>query len=354
MHVLDWRKSSAFVMFCSVATVMGCNRVERETVDRVTPHDDTVWTSRSDCEARVMSREAGARAPRIGTWNIRYFPDASEGPQSDPDEATDVQWVACAIASLETDILVVQEIKNSEAGLAKQAELIERLNELTGGDWRFELDQCEPVDVQHPGFLFDQRRVTGTEFREIPSLNPDPVCSNSVSPGFAGYFAIEGGPDFHVIAVHSQVGNSQGAFEKRAGIVAALEAATTDAVAINSDTDVIIAGDFNSVGCETCDPVLSNQDEVATLESTIAAFEAPLALLPVSESCTRIADEMPYIDHVLATDSMAEVPADSVAHVAGVCEEISCDRQVNWLEDANDRLSDHCPVLLDLAATDDD
>lgn len=300
-----------------------------------------------------MSRQAGARAPRIGTWNIRYFPDASEEPQSDPDKATDIQWVACAIASLETDILVVQEIKNSEAGLAKQAELIERLNELTGGEWRFELDQCEPVDVQHPGFLFDQRRVTGTEFREIPSLNPDPVCSNTVSPGFAGYFAIEGGPDFHLIAVHAQVGSSQPSFEKRAGVVAALEAATNDAVAINSDTDVIVAGDFNSVGCEECDPVVSNEDEVAILEGTIADFKVPLALLPGSQACTRVGGEG-YVDHVLTTADMAEVPADSVAHVAGVCEETSCDREVNWLEDAHDRLSDHCPVLVDLARTDDD
>lgn len=339
-------------MGCSVAAV-GCNRVERETTDRVTPHDDTVWTSRSDCEALFTSRGAESRAPRIGTWNIRYFPDVSEGPQSDPDEATDVQWLACAIASLETDILVVQEIKNSAAGLAKQAELIERLNELTGGDWRFELDQCEPVDVQHPGFLFDQRRVTGSEFREIPSLNPDPVCSNFVSPGFAGYFAIEGGPDFHLIAVHAQVGSSQPSFEKRAGIVAALEAATNDAVAINSDTDVIVAGDFNSVGCEECDPVISNEDEVAILEGTIADFEVPLALLPGSESCTRVGGEG-YVDHVLTTADMTEVPADSVAHVAGVCEETSCDREVNWLEDAHDRLSDHCPVLVDLAASDDD
>ena len=165
-------------MGLAVATAVGCDRVERETVDRVTPHDATAWTSRSDCEAQLASREAGARAPRIGTWNIRYFPDSSEGPQNDPDKATDVQWVACAIASLETDILVVQEFKNSEAGLAKQSELIERLNELTGGDWRFELDQCEPVDVQHPGFLFDQRRVTasvrgsGGRMTQIPPRGP--------------------------------------------------------------------------------------------------------------------------------------------------------------------------------------
>jgi len=337
-----------------VAGAVGCSDVKRETVDRVTPHDSTTWTSRSDCEDLLASRSQVSRPPRIGTWNVRYFPDSIEGEQTDPDKATDVEWVACAIASLDVDILVVQEFKNSPTGLAKQQELVERLNELTGGDWRLELDQCTPTDVQHPGFLFDSARVTGEEFREIPSLNPDPVCSNAISPGFGGYFSIAGGPDFHLIAVHGATGDSPPSFEKRAQITAALETVAADAYAINPDTDIIFAGDFNTVGCASCDPVVSNEDEIAEMKQSVAAFDPSLTLLPTTENCTRIADDMPHIDHVLAAATMAEVPEDSVVHVSGICEEVSCERQVAWLEDAYDRLSDHCPLVLDLAVDDDD
>jgi endonuclease/exonuclease/phosphatase family metal-dependent hydrolase len=335
-------------------SVLACSSVERETLDRVTPHDDTAWTSRDDCEQRLASQPSSSRPPRIASWNIRYFPDAIEGEQTDPDEATDVEWLACAIASLDVDILAVQEFKNSEAGLAQQRALIERLNELTSGDWRLELAQCTPEDVQHPGFLFDRNRVSGSEFRTIPSLNPDPTCSNSVSPGFGGYFAISGGPDIHLVVVHGQTGASQTSFEKRQLITSALEAVTNDAQAINGDTDVLFAGDFNTVGCEACEPAWTNEDEVNELKRATAGFDPPLELLPASERCTRLAEDVPHIDHVLASASMAEVPEKAVVRVAGICEETSCERQVEWLEDAYERLSDHCPLLLDLTAADDD
>jgi len=333
---------------------LGCSTAKRETLDRVTPHDSTAWTSRSDCEQLLAERGKSSRPPRIATWNIRYFPDSIETEQADTDKATDVAWVACAIASLDVDILVVQEFKNSEAGLAKQQELIEALNALTGGDWQLELDQCAPEEVQHPGFLFDGSHVSGENFREIPSLNPDPVCSNAVSPGFGGYFSIAGGPDFHLIAVHGQTGPSQPSYEKRQLITAALAAVVTEAYVINSDQDLVFAGDFNTVGCETCDPVLSNEDEVAELAQSVAAFDPALTLLPTTEDCTRVAEDMPRIDHMIAATTMAEVPEGTQVHVSGICEEISCDRQVNWLEDAYDRLSDHCPLVLDLAELDDD
>jgi endonuclease/exonuclease/phosphatase family metal-dependent hydrolase len=340
---------------CLVVGTAGCSDdVERETVDRVTPHDATTWTSRSDCEELLAKRAPESRPPRVGTWNIRFFPDSVEGEQTDADKATDVPWAACAIASLDVDVLAVQEFKNSEAGLAKQQELVEALNTLTGGEWQLELDQCAPEKVQHPGFLFDTTRVHGQAFREIPSMNPDPVCSNEISPGFAGYFSIEGGPDFHMVAVHGATGTSPEQLEKRALITAALEPVSNDAFTIDPDTDILFAGDFNSVGCDSCDPVMSNEDENTQLGQTIAGFEPSLELLPTSEACTRVADDMPHIDHVLAAADMTEVPKGSVVHVTGICEEISCDRQVNWLEDAYDRLSDHCPLLLDLAAMDDD
>lgn len=335
-------------------SLIGCEDLERETVDRVTPHDATAWSSREDCQNLVADRAETSRPPRVATWNIRYFPDSVEEEQSDADEATDVPWVACAIASLDVDVLVVQEIKNSEAGLAKQQELIQELNELTGGSWRIEVDQCAPAEVQHPGFVFDENRVRAEAFREISAMSPDPVCSNHISPGFGGYFSIDGGPDFHLIAVHAATGSSEKSYGERLFTVDSMAAVTADAIAMNGDTDVVFAGDFNTVGCEECDPPLSRDEEIAKIAQAASEMASPLRLLAATEQCTRFAEDSPLIDHVLVSADMTEVAANAEARVGGICEETSCGRQLNWLEDAYDRLSDHCPVVVDLAADDDD
>ena len=348
------RAYSPLALAVSALALVGCDAVERETVDRVTPHDATAWSSREDCQDLVASRSTVSRPPRVATWNIRYFPDTEEEEVTDADEATDVPWVACAIASLDVDVLVVQEIKNSESGLEKQQELIQELNALTGGSWRIEVDQCMPAEVQHPGFIFDESRVHGDAFREISEMLPDPVCSNQVSPGFAGYFSIDGGPDFNLIAVHAAAGPSSGSFAKRAFTTDAIAAVTAEAISMSGDTDVIFAGDFNSVGCQDCDPVVSSDDEIAKIEQAAADVASPLRLLPATEKCTRFAEDSPLIDHVLVSVDMSEVPQDAQAKVGGICEETSCGRQLNWLEDAYDRLSDHCPVVVELAAEDDD
>ncbi|HMJ14335.1 MAG TPA: hypothetical protein VK524_23125, partial [Polyangiaceae bacterium] len=177
-------------------------------MDRFADHDETIWTGASDCDATSAPVDPSSRPSRAGTWNIRYFPDSQEGTQSDPDKATHVSWLACAIASLEVDVLAIQEFKTTPEALEKQQQLIQLLNERTGGNWQIQLASCEPTDVQHPGFLYDGARVTGQHFRDIPLLNPDPVCSNAASPGLAGYFSVNGGPDFHFVSVHMRAGDS--------------------------------------------------------------------------------------------------------------------------------------------------
>jgi endonuclease/exonuclease/phosphatase family metal-dependent hydrolase len=334
---------------------LACDRVKRETTDRFVDHEPSTWTSRSDCEALLSERTESRQNPRLGTWNVRYFPDSQEQTQTDADQATDVPWLACAIASLDVDVLAVQEFKTTDTAIVKQQELVQRLNELTGGNWQLELAPCDPAEVQHPGFLYDANRVTGTQFREIPVLNPDPVCSNNASPGFAGYFSVNGGPDFHFIAVHLQAGDTAGAIERRDYSLGVLQPVVDEAMSLVADTDIFFAGDFNTSGCNDCDPPVSNADEVQQLAETVSAMSTPFQLVGASQSCSRqVDDNPPLLDHFVVAGSAAEVPTDSVAHVSGICEEIECGRLREWLEDARDRLSDHCPVTLDLAAQDDD
>jgi len=342
-------------VLCLFGAVLACDRVERETLDRLDDYDPSTWTSRSDCETLFSKSTQNDEAPRIGTWNIRYFPDSQEQPQSDQGKTTDVPWAACAIASLEVAVLAVQEFKQTDLAIQKQGELIERLNELTSGDWQLELAPCDPAEVQHPGFLYDASQVTGTNFREIPILNPNPVCDNFASPGFGGYFKLAGGPDFHLIAVHFAAGNGLTSIEGRDHSFSTLQAVVDEAAGLVADSDIFFTGDFNTSGCSDCSPEVSSAVEVAERSQEVAAMATPMTLLAATESCTRHVDQNPpLMDHFIVSQSTAEVPSESIARVSGICEATACGRLRHWLEDARDRLSDHCPVLLDLGAQDDD
>ena len=331
----------------------GCSDVERQTVDRLDDHEPTVWTSPGDCEE--TSAPMSSHAPRVGSWNIRYFPDTEEGTVTDPDDMTDVDWLSCAIASLDVDVLAVQEFKVTPEARAKQADLIELLNQRTGGDWKLETSTCEPANVQHPGFLYDGARVTGSNFREIPALNPLPECSNDASPGFAGYFSVEGGPDFHFVSVHFASGDAAESMDARAKSIAALPGTVNETQSVKADPDVLFAGDFNTSGCPECAQAVDSTDEIAGLAAQLDTAGNPLRLVPASEECSREdGDNSHLLDHFAVGDSMKEVPAGSTTTVSGICGEGACDRMRLWQEDARKRLSDHCPIILELAATDDD
>ena len=342
----------AFACFAALAVSgLGCDRVKRETKDRVSPHEPSTWTSTSDCEALYES--APSRPPRIGTWNIRYFPDGREAPQPEAASATDVHWLACAIASLHVDILAIQEFKATPPALRKQRELIARLNQLTSGDWRADLASSPPPDVQHPGFLYDGRRVTALHVRDIPSLNPLPVCSNEASPGFGAYFRIEGGPDFHLIAVHLSAGARRKSLDNRRLSISRVPKAIEEAFSLARDEDLIFTGDFNTSGCEDCDGALAADAEILELGRSVAALKPSLQLLGASESCTWLDDADAFrLDHFIVSRSSKAVTGTAVANVSGICKETRCTRLRQWLVDARERLSDHCPVTLDLARED--
>lgn len=337
----SWLVSSALV---------GCTVADREIGDRLEDHEPTPWTSAEACEQQAIPRgPASERAPRIGTWNLLYFPDADE-ERADDEDATNIPWLACAIGNLDVDILAIQELKITERSKEKQAELIGRLNARTGGDWRIEAASCEPTNVQHPGFLFDASRVTGSDFRELPELSPSARCTNRVSPGFAGYFRIAGGPDFHMIAVHLEAYPEKSSFRSRERSVALMGTIAQQANALIADRDVIFVGDFNTTGCDECDPKISSDEEVERVRDNLILLEPSLTLVDANLSCSKPGGGL--MDHFVLTDSLAE--GGPLAQVGGICAETSCGRAREWHEEATERLSDHCPVTLELLTSDRD
>lgn len=351
------RKLSFLAALAFSYGLSGCSDVERQTVDRVKDYDASAFTAPEDCDA-VVADEAGKaakREPRIASWNVRYFPDHEESPPEEPEDGTDVSWLSCAITSLNVDVLAVQEFKRTARAREAQSELIEHLNQRTGGDWQLELSSCDPEDVQHPGFLYDASRVKGSQFREIPALNPLSECSNDASPGFAGYFEIEGGPDFHMVAIHFPSGDGQGALDARLQAFAAMPTVVSEARALVDDEDIVFTGDFNTSGCSECASPLESTTEIDDMRASFDERGNPLHALAADEVCSREDGSNSHLlDHFVVADSMAEVPSDATTHVGGFCADGACDRLQLWHVDARDHLSDHCPILLDLSAADDD
>jgi len=349
-------KSSILGAIALSCVLGGCSEVERQTVDRVSDHDPTAFTSPEDCDA-VVGDTTGARKrkPRIGSWNVRYFPDTQETTADDPEDGTNVSWLSCAITSLGVDILAVQEFKRTSRAREAQSELIQELDQRTGGDWQLELSSCDPEDVQHPGFLFDASRVKGSQFREIPALNPYSVCSNDASPGFAGYFEIEGGPDFHMVSIHFPSGDNQGALEAREQAFSAMPEVANEARAVVDDEDIIFTGDFNTSGCDECDSPVESTTEIEGIFASFDEKDNPLHALTADQACSREDGKNSHLlDHFVIADTMTEVPSDATTRVGGFCADGACDRLQLWHVDARAHLSDHCPILLDMGATDDD
>ena len=75
-------RSASILCFLTLAT--SCDRIKRETTDRLDSHEPSTWTSQSDCES-LLSVPTDRQHPRLGTWNVRYFPDSQEETQTETE-----------------------------------------------------------------------------------------------------------------------------------------------------------------------------------------------------------------------------------------------------------------------------
>lgn len=319
-----------------------------------TLHDESPWSSPEACRAGLTARRA--RAPgtaRIGTWNVRWFPDGAPGKRPLPDAATDLQWLACAIALLDVDVLAVQEFKTHPAAIAATAQLTAALDRHAGGRWRAAFDDCANVTGQHVGLLYDAARVSARGFTIYGGLNPHGVaCQDQLRPGFGAHFRFPGGLDLHVISVHLKSGGERRSLTLRQRSVTALSGAVSEARAVVADEDVVFAGDFNTMGCASCSPPVSAAEE---LEELRRRLDGPgLRAVAPSVGCTEyFRGRGALLDHFVVAGALAELPAGATAEVSGVCGAVACapgrSRSL-----AEERLSDHCPLVLSLVDRDRD
>lgn len=317
--------------------------------------ESSPWHSPEACRAALSKGKKKPRdtgTARIGAWNVRWFPDGVPGNGQDgKGKPTDLDWLSCSIAWLDTDVLVLEEVKSTPQASEALRVLIRSLNALTGGRYHVEVDRCPGMGRQSVAFLYDERRVTARSFRNLDPLNPSGhACDEHLRPGFAGYFRFPGGADLHIVAVHLKSGVGAREYGLRRTSIAGLSAAYRDLQATEVDSDVLVAGDFNTMGCDDCSPKIRAEQEAATVSTEVTSGDPPFRRVSSDYACSEYYRGIGnLLDQVVVTRSMQEAPAGARSHVEGYCAEMSCSRlSPHHMPRAYEELSDHCPIVFDL------
>jgi endonuclease/exonuclease/phosphatase family metal-dependent hydrolase len=329
------------------------SRVLPGVIPPTNPSDDVweVWSSAERCETVVRAgrRMVGTRANavRVGTWNIRWFPDGEMHP-SPTTIPTDLRWLACVITWMNVDMLAVQEIRTTTEAHTAWESVIDGIVGLGGGTWTVQVQPCGAARAQHVGFLWNTTRVTLSELNEVWQLNgaatsPSQPCAGNLRPGFHAYVKTHatGGPSFHTVVAHLDSGRGDRDFGNRQTAFSRIGSAT--APMRSTDSDVVILGDFNTMGR---DSGVSAAQEITGMTTTAAS--AGFDRLPVEPQCSEYFNgEGGWIDHVLVSRAMAEVTLRS-ATMTGYCALAGCGRITGPMPPAYQNLSDHCPIVMEI------
>ena len=325
------------------------------------PEEALVWKSSTHCE-RVVKDGGRMAVPapdtlRVGTWNIRWFPHGS--PPDRPEQAatpTDLEWLACTLVWMQTDILVVQESLTTTKARAAWDRVLAALERHTGHTWQWSVQECGKPDGHHVGILWNASRVTLSEFQSLWRLNGKATsaqepCKGRLRPGH--YARVQSkrqpGADFHVIGLHLKSGPTVFAVEARHAALNRIDTAVSPF--LKADEDVIILGDLNTMGAGDRH---SQRSELKYLRRKVAK-ETPGFddLFPEPRCSHYFRGRGDWLDHVLVAKNMDEMRTRS-ARVTGYCAVAGCRRIKGEYPPAYQRLSDHCPVIIEIDNRDKD
>jgi len=298
---------------------------------------DSPWSSKQACLRWAKEPRISRTNARIGTFNVEWFPDGKRG-----DRSTDVEWLACVIASLDVDALAVQEFKTTPQASAKLRELFTHLDRFTSGAWRASFAECPGNSGarQHVGVLSDSRRVTVSGATTRAELNPHgSACGGMLRPGREVTLTWASGRALRFVSVHFKAKDDARAYALRTPSFEALASAFEW-----QEQDIVVAGDFNTAGCADCaapfGSVVERQGRAQKLKT------AGASLLPESVGCSSYHKGKPgLLDGFIVSQGLR----GATTQLAGLCAEQACQptRQVEKSA-ANHELSDHCPLVLQL------
>jgi len=301
----------------------------------------------------------GAGLARFASWNLHWFPDGKPGRGG---SGADLRWLACALWWLDADVVAVQEIKQTPQAELALSGLLAELSRISGGRYRGRLDDCGSRVPQHVGLIWNETRVQATELDTVAALNPSrEACAKQWRPGFAARFRFPGGLDLLTISAHFKSMSDARSLGLRRASFAALPGIALQNQAKSRDPDLLLLGDLNTMGCESCSPPLTAQQELASV--TQALEPAGLRLVPADAPGSQLHEgQTTLLDHAVASRSMRELDPRARSHVVGACAAGvslagSGPRETTRLsrrlaKRVRQRLSDHCPIVLDLTDRD--
>jgi len=322
-------------------------------------HD--VWTSKDQCQTAIQKGfrmvESSSAKLRVATWNLRWFPvGVAPDHPGGSTEPTDLDWLICALRWMQVDILAVQESLATPEATQAWKTITNQLSKQTGDTWRWHRQPCGRPDDHHLGLLWNDSRVTLSKFDSLWQFNSKAssarnACASGLRPGQYAFVQSrqKDGADFHLIAVHLKSGPTVFAVEQRQKAFNRIDIAV--APLLKQDQDVVILGDFNTMGAGDRQ---SQKSELKYLRRFVRKEKPGFSDLPVDLQCSHyFRGRGGQLDHVLVANVMKEVAVESV-QVTGYCALADCQRIRGDYPLAYRRLSDHCPLVLEIANDDDD
>ena len=170
------------------------------------------------------------------------------------------------------------------------------------------------------------------------------ACTGNLRPGRYALAKTPIGVDVHLLSVHFDSGTTSRDYAHRRQATQRIgQIAIGNTPILDLDRDVLVLGDYNTMGKQDAPPV-SAQDELAVFDGELAPGFRRLAMTP---NCTEYFEgKAGTLDHLVASTGMQEVAA--TARVTGYCAVAGCANLTGPMPAAAERLSDHCPVVVDI------
>ena len=231
---------------------------------RVEQQPDNPWATPHDCDVALSRGQAAKRQPgyaRLVSWNIHWFPDGAPGHRHAEHAGTDIDWLACTLAWLSADAYALQEVKLDVESRQRLDALVDSLAHKTATPWTAHFDHCGQQG-QHVVWLTADQHVKVKLLTQYDAINPQgPDCAEQLRPGLGLGLRFAGGLDLEAIAVHLKSGTTARDIDLRRRSWNAISTVMQEAAVRNQDNDLLVFGDFNSMGCdEDGDRVSSGQE----------------------------------------------------------------------------------------------
>jgi len=293
---------------------------------------------------------------RIGTWNLEFFGNRRDHPQSDADIARVAEYVR----RMGVDVLAVQEVATAEA--------LTKLTATLGQRWLFVLGSTglwrDGGGGQRLGFVWNDAHIQLLQAEELLDL-PRETDDGAKLPIFhrvpvcAAFRARSGGLDFRAVTVHLKADNrrdldqhqqDETSTSKRLAEVTLLGGALRRMLARpGEDQDLVVLGDFNHV--------LARERSTETAGETKVRYDLRVPLLSSLPDFVRLAPAAPRptirwfpeaIDHIVVSPDLRDEAIASSLTVRDPFEKR--EPSAVELDEWQQAYSDHFPLTLDLRA----